>query len=396
MNFLLQQWHRRRWIFICVMHSTKIKIAIVYDWIDKWGGVERVLLHLYSLFPQAHFFTSAIELKNAQWAQHLCIHPSFLQSLPSRLRSNRALMSPLFPIAFESFRFDEFDLVISVTSAFAKGIITKPNTMHVCYLLTPPRYLWSHTEDYLSGAKGVMGKPLVNHLKKWDVLASHRPDGYISISNATADRARRYYHIDSPIVYPPFDTSYWDRKKKDRKKPQTISLIKPYYLWVGRIERYKKPELIVEAAKQNTTRNFIFVGTGSFLHKLKSIAPQNCQFVGLISDEELSYLYSHAQALIMPQNEDFGYVSLEAQYHGCPVIAYRKGGACETIIEGKSGIFFDEQTVPHLISQLERYEQISYNLSHSTEDGGTLMRERFGLERFNRQFIYQLKKYITL
>lgn len=368
----------------------------MYDWIDKWGGVERVLIHLHRLFPQAHFFTSAVELKNAQWAKSLTIHPSFLQTFPSSLRSNRALMAPLFPFAFESFRFDEYDLVISVTSAFAKGIITKPGTKHMCYLLTPPRYLWSHTTDYLSGMKGALGRPLFGHLQKWDLLASERPDGYITISNTTAKRAKRYYHKDSGVVYPPFDTAYWDGKKKEMKKPKTIIDIKPYYLWVGRMESYKKPELIVEAARHNQAQNFILVGTGSLERKLKGNMPRNCQFTGVIPDTELSYLYSHAQALIMPQNEDFGYVSLEAQYHGCPVIAYRAGGACETVIEGESGLFFEEQTVPSLVSQLERFEQISYNLSHSTAQIGKTIKEKYGLERFDTQFIYQLKQFITL
>jgi len=378
------------------MFSTKKKIAIVYDWIDKWGGVERVLLHLHFLFPQAHFFTSAVEFKNVQWAHNLTIHSSFLQTFPSYVRSNRALMTPLFPLAFESFKFDEYDLVISVTSAFAKGVITKPDTKHICYLLTPPRYLWSHTEDYLSGIMEVMGRPMLKHLQEWDILASQRPDGYIALSKTTAERAKRYYKIDSPVVYPPFDTFYWDVKKKMMKKPSVISDVKPYYLWVGRMESYKKPELILEAAKQDSVHNFVFVGTGSLENKLKKTSPHNCQFTGAISDEELSYLYSHAHALIMPQNEDFGLVSLEAQYHGCPVIAYRKGGACETVREGESGIFFEEQTVPSLMLQLERYEQISYNLSHSTTQLQKTVKERFGIERFDKQFIYQLKQYITL
>ncbi|MFH0773204.1 MAG: glycosyltransferase [bacterium] len=378
------------------MFNTKGKIAIVYDWIDKWGGVERVLLHLHSLFPHAHFFTSAVDFKNAQWAQSLTIHPSFLQSFPSWLRSRRAFMTPLFPIAFESFRFDEYNLVISVTSAFAKGIITKPGTTHICYLLTPPRYLWSHTKDYISGIGGMLGRPALDYLKKWDVYSSVRPDGYISLSHTVAERAQRYYQINTPVVYPPFDTSYWDQKKRSMKKPTTVSYKHPYYLWVGRMETYKKPDLIIAAAKQNSARHFIFVGIGSLEGKLKKMAPKNCQFVSHISDEELSYLYSHAQALIMPQNEDFGYVSLEAQYHFCPVIAYRKGGACETIQEGESGLFFEEQTVPSLVSQLERFDQISYNLKHSTAQTQQSIKDRFGIERFDAQFVYQLKHYISL
>ena len=378
------------------MHNTKKKVAIIYDWIDKWGGVERVLLHLHSVYPEADFFTSAVEYKHAQWARGLSIHSSFLQSIPSYIRSHRALMTPLYPLAFESFRFDEYSLVISVTSAFAKGVITKPGTRHICYLLTPPRYLWSHTKEYLSGIQSMLVGPIFNHLQKWDKITSHRPDTYISLSQTTADRAKHYYDASSSVVYPPFDTAYWDRQIQQMEKPDSLSLVKPYYLWVGRMESYKRPDIIVEAAKMNSSRNYIFVGTGSLEKKLKKDVPQNCQFASLLPDKELSYLYSHASAFIMPQNEDFGYVSLEAQYHGCPVIAYRAGGACETVIEGESGLFFDVQTATSLASQLERFEQISYNLSHSTRRMRKKIEEKFGLLRFNAQFNYQLKHYNSL
>lgn len=378
------------------MYNTKIKVAIVYDWIDKWGGVERILLHLHSLFPDAPFFTSMVDLKSAAWAQDLTIYPSFIQSFPRLLRLNRALLAPLFPLAFESFYFDDYDLVISITSAFAKGIITKPGTRHICYLLTPPRYLWSHTDEYLTGIKKFLGGYTYTHLKNWDLLSSHRPDGYISISKTTAERAKRYYDRDSPVVYPPFDTMYWDEKKKYMKKPSAISTIKPYYLWVGRMESYKKADLIIDVARQDMSHSYIFVGTGTLFASLKKAASENCQFMGLIPDDELAYLYSHAQALLMPQNEDYGYVSLEAQYHGCPVIAFRAGGAQETVIEGKSGIFFDEQTVPSLISQLERFKQISYNLKHSTQLERKSIEERFGTVRFGVQFGYQLNRILSL
>ena len=378
------------------MYREQNKVAIVYDWRDKWGGVERALLHLHTLFPKADFFTSAVELKNAQWARNLTIHTSFLQVLPSWLRSQRALLMPLFPLAFESFRFDEYSLVISVTSSFAKGIVTKPDTKHICYLLTPPRYLWSHTKEYLPGIMGRLTKPAVNHIREWDKFAAYRPDGYISISHTTAHRAKQYYQIESPVIYPPFDSAYWDEKITHMKKPQSKTVPKSYYLWVGRMEQYKKPELIIEFAKLKPATHFIFVGTGSLEQKLKNNTPKNCQFLGLVSDDELSYLYSHAKALIMPQNEDFGYISLEAQYHGCPVVAFRAGGACETVREGKTGIFFDEQTVASLSVQLERFEQISYNLSHSTQLERGFIREKYGLHRFNTQFNYQLKQFISL
>jgi len=378
------------------MYKTQKKIAIVYDWIDKWGGVERLLLHLHDLFPQAPFFTSAVSLQNAQWARSLSITPSFLQSLPLGMRTQRFLLAPLFPLAFESFQFGDYDLVISVTSAFAKGIITQPGTTHICYLLTPPRYLWSHTNDYLSGVKGFLGNPFFRHLKNWDRVAAARPDGYISISNTTSQRAGEYYAVDSSVVYPPFDTHYWDSQKKVMNKPHERVIPQEYYLWVGRMENYKRPDVIVEAARKKQESTFVFVGTGSLYKSLMDSAPKNCIFMGTIPDNELAYLYTHAKALIMPQNEDFGYVSLEAQYHGCPVIAYQAGGACETVLDGITGIFMSEQSASSLLSELARFEQISYNLIHSTALMQKKIEERFGIERFDKQFIYQLNRYIHL
>ncbi len=368
----------------------------MYDWIDKWGGVERLLLHLHSLFPQAHFFTSALGQSNAGWAKNLSVTPSFIQHIPSCIRSHRPFILPLYPLAFEAFQFDDYDLVVSVTSSFAKGIITKPHTEHICYLLTPPRYLWSHTNDYTSSFTQFAAAPLLAHLRNWDTASSHRPDRYLSISHEVAKRARSTYHVESLVLYPPFDTLYWDTVQEKMKKPEGLNIQKPYYLWVGRMERYKKPELFVEAARHLLGSTFIMVGIGTELSRLKAFAPPNCYFTEFVSDEELSYLYSHARALVMPQIEDFGYVSLEAQYHGCPVIAYRAGGAVETIKEEETGLFFNEQTVPSLVSQLERCEQISYNLSHSTQHGKKRIRDEFGIERFNNQFRYQLNYPISL
>lgn len=378
------------------MLKKKLKIAIVYDWIDTWGGVERVLIYLHSLFPDALFFTSTLSYKNAKWAKGLSIKTSFLQKLPPQIRAFRWLLAPFFPYAFESFTFDDFDLVISLTSAFAKGIITKPGTTHVCYLLTPPRYLWSHTDDYLTGVKKILSYPIFNHLKKWDKIAALRPDFTISISQVVADRASDYYTISSPVVYPPFDSEYWDGVMKRQIQPVGIDVSKPYYLWVGRMESYKRADLIIEAASRMPHSSFIFVGRGRMEEALKRKSSHNCQFTGLIPDEQLSHLYSHATALIMPQNEDFGYVSLESQYHGCPVIAYQAGGACETIISEQTGLFFTEQTVSSLMNQLERCDKISYNLSLSTHMAQKRLRDRFGVARFRREFVNQLEKYIPL
>lgn len=368
------------------LHSEK-KIAIVYDWMDKWGGVERVLLYLHTMFPNAVFFTSAYDRKNAAWASSLTVKTSFIQYIPVCLRSRRAFMMPLYPAAFESFDFSEFDLVISVTSSFAKGIITKPGTTHVCYLLTPMRYAWSHAEEYLDMFPKSVSRLLTNGLKKFDVAISKRPDAYISLSKVVAKRCKDYYGIESSVVYPPFDTDYWMSQESVMQK---INLPKEYFLYVGRMEKYKHVEVIVKAAAKMPEKQFVFVGVGDEERRLRKIAGKNCLFVGTIKDNELAYVYSHARALIMPQNEDFGYVSLEAQFFGCPVIAYGKGGALETIQEGKTGLFFDKQTTQSLLATLARFNQISYNLSHQVEQMGRAHVQKFDGSHFKEDFFYQL------
>ena len=375
--------------------SKRQRIAIVYDWIDKWGGVERVLLELHELFPDAIFFTSAYDATAASWAQHLPIQTTFLQHIPSWLRSKRALMILLYPIAFETFDFSGFDLVISVTSSFAKSIVTKPETKHICYLLTPPRYIWSHTDEYIGKHIRIFLHSIIRRMQKEDVYMSKRPDAYISISQTVANRCKDCYGVTSPVVYPPFDAQYWATQKIREKKPVVDLPKKEFYLWVGRMESYKRVELIIEAANKLPEKQFVLVGVGSQKAHLQKMAGKNCFFTGSVSDAELAYVYSRSHALLMPQQEDFGYVSLEAQFFGCPVIAYGRGGAVETVIHEKTGLLFYQQTSDDLVATLERYRQISYNLRRSVSHLQKMNEERFGKARFQKDFLYQLQQKMT-
>jgi len=365
----------------------RLKIAIVYDWIDKWGGVERVLLTFHEMFPKAIFYTSYFDGKNASWAKDFTIRTSFIQKLPNIFKRSRIASLPFYPYAFESFNFNDYDLIISITSSFAKAIITQPNTLHICYLLTPARFLWSHINEYFSSsfAKKLVN-PYLNDLKKWDKIASQRPDKIISISQTVVERCKKYYGRESEVIYPPFDKEYWD---KINSKPQLKT--QNYYLVVSRLERYKKVDLVIKTFNQLQNLNLIIVGKGTEENKLKQIAGKNIQFVKDLSDEELSCLYSQAQALIMPQEEDFGYVALEAQFFGCPVIAYNKGGATETVIDGETGLFFNKQSVDSLTDALERFDKISYNLRENTVKFGWKNTEKFNKDRFIENFQRTIK-----
>mgnify|MGYP001559989028 CR=1 FL=1 len=367
------------------------KIAIVYDWIDKWGGVERVLLDLHKMFPEAIFYTSYFDKKKASWANDLKIKTSFLQSLPNFIKKNRILSFIFYPFAFESFNFSDYDLVISVTSSFAKSIITKPGTKHICYLLTPTRYLWSHKKDYLSNKfASYLISGYLDMFKNWDLTVSQRPDKIISISKTVRERCLKYYKRNSEVIYPPFDMEYWKKiKYQNFLLRQGFGGQAKFFLVVSRLEPYKRIDLAVKSFNR-LKHNLIIVGEGTDEKKLKKMAGSNITFLSKLSDVELGKLYANAQALIMPQEEDFGYVSLEAQYFGCPVIAYKKGGALETVYENKTGIFFLDQNEQSLKRAIERFNKIKYTLKGKVREFGLDHIKKFSRGRFIDNFAKSL------
>ncbi len=328
-----------------------MKTAIVYDRVNKWGGAERVLLELHKIFPGAPLYTSVYDEKNALWAKVFPkIYTSFLQKLPFA-KGNHEFLANFMPLAFESFNFDEYDLVISVTSESAKGVITKPGTLHVCYCLTPTRYLWSGYKDYFKNPiLKFISQPFVNYLRIWDKIAAQRPDKMISISTEVNNRITQYYHRKSEIIFPPL-TNF-------AKKTTTTK--KDYYLMVGRIVKYKKFDLVVKTFNK-LKRPLYIVGSGSQKWKLKLIARSNIRFFDEVTDDKLTELYQQAKALIMPQVEDYGLISIEAQSLGTPVIAYNKGGTVDTVVDNVTGILFDHQSVDGLTSAIEKFEKMSFN-----------------------------------
>jgi glycosyltransferase involved in cell wall biosynthesis len=342
-----------------------MKVALVYDRINKWGGAERVLLALHKLFPEAPIFTSVYSKKGAPWADGIQIIPSFLQKIPF-FRNHHEILAPLMPIAFESFDFSEYDVVISVTSEAAKGVITSSHTLHICMCLTPTRYLWSGYTAYFGTIfSRLFSSPLIAYLKKWDVIAAQRPDFLIAISENVQSRIERYYFRRSEVIYPPltlvqrekseilnfkFETNSNDQSPKNKKNED-------YFLVVSRLSKftmYKRVDLAIKAANRLKIPLKI-VGEGRDLDYFKEMAGETIEFLGQVSDEELSHLYADANALIFPGEEDFGLVMVEAQAQGTPVIAYRSGGAVEIVVEGKTGVFFDKQTVKSLVDAIEEF-----------------------------------------
>lgn len=331
-----------------------MKVALVYDRVNKWGGAERVLLSLHKLFPDAPIFTSVYNKNSAKWADEFDVHPSFLQKFPYARHSHETF-ALFMPVAFESFSFDEYDVVISVTSEAAKGIITSPKTLHICYCLTPTRYLWSGYSTYFKNpVLKHLSRPAISYLRAWDKHAAKRPDKIISISKEVQKRVLDFYHRDSEIIYPPVSLMVKKRKKGVLPKKDQ------YFLIVSRLVSYKRIDLAIKACNLLKVKLKI-IGTGSEEKKLKQLAGPTVEFLGAQSDAVLADYYTNALGLIFPGIEDFGITVLEAQKFGVPVLAYNAGGAKETIIDGKTGMFFHEQTVPELAKKLKLFMKIRYN-----------------------------------
>ncbi len=338
-----------------------MNVALVYDRINKWGGAERTLLALHRMFPDAPLYTSIYDEKNAPWAKVFDVRTSWLQKIPF-FRHNE-LIPFLMPLAFESFNFDGYDLVISVSSEAAKGIITKPGTKHLCLCLTPTRYLWSGYTEYFSNPFfRFLTKPLVWYMRLWDRVAAMRPDVLVANSKEVQGRIKKYYHRDSLILYPPVDLP--------TLPDDTLNLSRDYFLIVSRLSSsliarlsgftfYKRVDLAIKAATKLSFPLKV-VGTGDIAY-FKRLAGPSVEFLGFVDDKKLVQIYRGAKAFIFPGNEDFGIVMVEAQMHGIPVIAYRKGGALEIVEEGVTGAFFDEQTVDSLTHALANFNATGYN-----------------------------------
>ncbi len=327
----------------------------MYDRVNKIGGAERVLESLREIFPNSVLYTSVYNKKSTPWAKKFKIQTSFLQKIPI-LNLRHEFIPYLMPIAFESFRFDGFELVVSVTSEAAKGVIVPPGVTHVCICLTPTRYLWSGYKSYFKSALlKTIAFPLVWYLRKWDLAASKRPDYYIAISETVKKRIAKYYKRESMVIYPPSDRLF--RAKGGKMEINE----KNYFLVVSRLVDYKRVDLAVKACTK-LKLPLVVIGQGSEFEKLDAIAGDTVIFKGKVSDDELIAYYKNCRALIFPGIEDFGITMVEVQKAGKPVIAYGSGGAKEVVINGKTGTFFENQSVSSLCSVLLKFKDNRYNV----------------------------------
>ena len=335
------------------------KIALVYDRVVKFGGAERILLALNRLWPDAPLYTAVYNNRKVPWARKIEVKTSFLKYLPIADRYQEILPF-LTPYVFENFNFDDFDIVISVTSSDAKSIVTKPGTLHICYCLTPTRYLWSGYEEYLKEPGVGLFNPLARlilktflpHLRHWDYLSSARVDQYLSISQTVQKRIWHYYKRKAQIIYPPAATHFF---RLSKNKP-TLD----YYLIVSRLVPYKSLDYAIKAINRLKT-NLIIIGSGIDRGRLRSLAGPTVKFIeGNLTDRKLCWYYQNCRSLIFPGEEDFGLTAVEAQACGRPVIALNKGGAAESIRPGLTGLLYEHKSEESLIDTINKFEKMNF------------------------------------
>lgn len=368
-----------------------MKVALVYDRINKWGGAERVLLAIHEIFPDAPLYTSVYNPELAPWADVFTVKTSFLQNFPYA-SSHHEMLATLMPVAFESLSFTDYDLVISVTSEAAKGIVTQPNTKHICICLTPTRYLWSGYDTYFSNnIFKFFTRPIVTYLRKWDKAVAQRPDVYLAISKEVQKRIKKYYKRDSSVLYPPITLSNHAPFRKKKKVLKNNHKSKEYLLVVSRLVPYKRIDIAVKACSALQIPLKV-VGSGSEERYLRTIAGPTIEFYNNLTDEELTTYYKECSALLFPGIEDFGLTIIEAQQFGKPVIAFKEGGALETIIEGKTGEFFTPQTAEGLAETLQKLVKkgILDNYSFTYSENARENVKRFSKEQFKKELLHQI------
>lgn len=323
-----------------------LKVAIVHDYLNQPGGAETVVDMFADMFPGAPIFTSVYDRERMpdSWKGR-DIHTSFMQRISPSLKVAKALV-PLYPTAFESFNLSEYDLVLSSTTSFAKGVITPPSTCHVCYCNTPTRFVWMY-HDYVAyerlpgPARGLLPW-LITPLRTWDYVAAQRVDYFIAGSRNASRRIAKFYRRDSDVVHSPINVADFHP-----------SIARgDFFLVMSRLQPYKRIDLAVEACNRLRVPLRI-AGDGPDLARLRGIAGPTVEFLGRVSDTERRNLMGQCRALVFPGEEDYGLTPLEAMASGRPVVAYRGGGALETVEEGVTGVFFDRPHPDSLAAALE-------------------------------------------
>ena len=353
-----------------------MKIAIIHDWLVTNAGAEGVLKAIVELYPDADIF-SLVDFLTLQDRKEILkgkfAKTSFIQKLPLAKKQFRNYL-PIFPKAIESLDLSGYDFIISSSHAVAKGIKKSKEQVHICYCHTPIRYAWDMYEEYtkdLPFIKKMLVQASLAYIRKWDISSLDRVDYFVANSHFIADRIMRIYGRKSIVINPPVDTKSFKfyEKKED------------FYLTVSRLVSYKKVKLIVEAFNQ-TDKKLIVIGKGDELEEIKSIANSNIEVLGFMQKDEMIDYMQRAKGFVFAALEDFGIVPIEAMSCGTPVLAYGKGGIKDSVVDGKTGLFFEEQSVESILKALAKFDEKSFDYDMISKHASS-----FSVERFKKEFI---------
>jgi glycosyltransferase involved in cell wall biosynthesis len=333
-----------------------MKLALVHDYLSQDGGAERVLQAFHEVWPEAPIFVLFHDRNKLKQFAGADIKESFISKLPYG-RTKYQWYLPFMPIATERHNLHNFDVVLSSTSAFAKGVLTRPETLHISYCHTPTRYLWTDTHEYITELKynrfvKALLPRLIHRMRLWDKMSVDRVDHFVANSDTVRQRINKYYRRDSDIIYPPVNTDRFFVSEQ----------LGDYFVTGGRLVPYKRMDLVVHVFNRLKLPLKIF-GTGPEMQSLRKMAKENIKFLGRIGDEEKARLLSRAKAFVHPQIEDLGITPIESMASGRPVIAYPVGGVRETVVPGVTGVFFAEQTWESLLDTVLHFDETTWDPS---------------------------------
>ncbi len=354
------------------MNIENLKVAIVHDWLVNYGGAERVVETFLEIFPQADIYTLVYdEKKMGKSFSKEKVHTTFIQKIPKATKLYTKLL-PLMPLAFEELNLTKYDLVVSSSSCCAKGIITSPNTLHLSYIHSPMRYIWDLYYEYKEKSNFLVKIFMMAFSKKlriWDITSSRRIDVLIANSNYIKKRIKKCWGLDAEVINPPVETEKYFPNQKEAED---------FYVVFSRFVAYKRIDLAIEACKE-LGKKLVVIGDGEEREKLKKLADndKNIIFTGRISDEEVRDYLQRCKAMIFSAEEDFGIIPVEVQACGRPVIAYGKGGALETVVSGKTGVFFYEQNKESVVKAIKEFEQMKFNTEDILENSKKFSKEIF-------------------
>ncbi len=333
-----------------------MKVALVHDYLNQMGGAERVVMALHEIFPDAPIYTSIYDPQRVDPAfQQMDVRTSFMQKLPLVKKHHQPFL-PLYPFAMENLDLRGYDLVLSSSSAFGKGVLTRPETTHICYCHTPMRWCWNYDEyverEHLGKVSRSVLPLLITGLRIWDQTSAMRVDEFIANSPVVAERIKKYYRRDAVVIPPPVEA--------DRFQFDPTTRPEDFFLILSRLVPYKRIDLAIEACNA-LQLPLVIIGKGRDKERLQHLAGPTIRFLGGLSDDEvLSYL-ARCRAFLFPGEEDFGITPLEAQASGRPVIAYGAGGALASVVDGVTGVFFHEQTVESLSKALASFDPRTFD-----------------------------------